>query len=173
MKEPSTNNLFTYNDSTVVMPIHKKTIIRKKNKLASFERRFLSAKTNSSKGVLEVAMIWNNNVMSIKQYQTKPGTVITIGSNPKCNYKVNTNTDSVPLLYCSNNNTWEVVFNTTDEGFILEGEKKFQFKNASSSEFKVPSLGKYLKPGSLSTCITGNTRAKFVFGDVSILVHYV
>lgn len=173
MKEPSTNNLFTYNDSTVVMPIHKKTIIRKKKKPASFERRFLSAKTNSSRGVLEVAMVWNDNVMSIKQYHAKPGTVITIGSNPKCNYKVNTNTDSVPLLYCSDNNTWEVVFNTTDEGFILEGEKKFQFKNASSSEFKVPSLGKDLKPGSLSTCITGNTRAKFVFGNVSILVHYV
>ena len=174
MKESTTNNLFTCSDSTVVMPIHKKTVvIRKKKRPTSFERRFLSAKTNSSKGVLEVAMVWNDNVMSIKQYHAKPGTVITVGSNPKCNYKVNTNTDSIPLLHCSNNNTWEVVFNTTDEGFILEGEKKLQFKNASSSEFKVPSLGKELKPGSLSTCITGNTRAKFVFGDVSILVHYV
>lgn len=173
MKEPATNNLFMCSDSTVVMPINKKTIIRKKKRPASFERRFLSAKTNSSEGVLEVAMVWNDNVMNIKQYHAKPGAVITAGSNPKCNYKVNTNTDSIPLLHCSNNNTWDIVFNTADEGFILEGEKKIQFKDASSAEFKVPSVNKDLKPRSLSTCVTGNTRAKFVFGDVSILVHYV
>ena len=149
------------------------TIIRKKKKRpVSFERRFLSAR-GSGNCSLEIAMLWRGNVISVKQY-TPSDKTITAGVSPDCNYLVDTlnNGEKVAIAYHTGNN-WQIIFNNAYEGFILKGDRKIEFKTGDSVEFTTPAIQTYLRPGSLACDVDGNVRAKFVFGEVSILIRFV
>ena len=148
-------------------------IIKKKKRPVTFERRFLSArgKTNSCK--LEVAMVWRDTVLSIDQFDAKNGNTITVGSEPNCNYKLAVdNASQIAVAQCVGN-TWELLFNNAYDGFVLVGDKKVAFKDASSADFRAPGMSEQVAPGSLACEVNGQTRAKFVFGEVTILVHFV
>ncbi|GEM_PF-6031340 len=149
------------------------TIIKKKKSPVSFERRFLSARGRSDACKLEVAMVWRNTVLSIDQFNAKNGKTITVGSDPKCNYKLAVdNACNIALAECVGN-TWELLFNNAYDGFVLVGDKKTSFKDASSADFLTPASHKQLSPGSLACEVNGQTRAKFVFGEVTILMRFV
>ena len=149
------------------------TVIKKKKRPVSFERRFLSARGKTANCKIEVAMIWRNTVLSIDQYDAKNGNIITAGSDQSCNYKLAIdNTHKIALAQCIGN-TWELLFNNAYDGFVLVGDNKIAFKDASSADFRTPSASVPVAPGSLACEMTGQTRAKFVFGEVSILVHFV
>ena len=155
------------------MPVTK-TIIRKKKRAVSFERRFLSAR-GSGDCKLEIAVIWHNSVMSVKQYNADNDARITIGAGRDCDYHFDTNpsiNNKITIAHCANNQ-WQLLFNNANEGFVLRGDEKIEFKSASNHEFAVPALKEMLQPGSLACPIDGNVRAKYTFGDVSILVRYV
>lgn len=153
----------------------RKTIIRKKKRAVSFERRFLSARGKTNNQCLEVAVVWRDTVLSITQYKAEPGSVITVGSSKDCNYHVETNIKGGEKIHLAQyvNNHWEILFNNAFEGFILQAEKKTEFKSASTAEFAIPNTSSNLMPGSLACAVDGQVRAKFIFGEVSILIHYV
>ena len=149
------------------------TIIRKKKRPVSFERRFLSARGKSANCKLEVAMVWRDTVLSIDQYPASSGTTVTVGSDSTCNYKVVVgNTSKIAVAQCIGGK-WELLFNNAYEGFVLIGNNKIPFASASSADFRTPRSSVPLPPGSLACEVNGETRAKFVFGEVSILVHFV
>ncbi|MBO4351473.1 MAG: AgmX/PglI C-terminal domain-containing protein [Proteobacteria bacterium] len=149
------------------------TIIKKKKRPVTFERRFLSARGRSDACKLEVAMVWRDTVLSIDQFDAKNGRTVTVGSDPKCNYKLAVdNACNIALAECVGN-TWELIFNNAYDGFILVGETKTAFKDASSADFITPASHELLSPGSLACEVNGQTRAKFVFGEVTILVRFV
>ena len=149
------------------------TIIKKKKSPVSFERRFLSAKGKSDACKLEVAMVWRNTVLSIDQFEAKNGRTITVGSDPKCNYKLAVDNDcKIALAECVGN-TWELLFNNAYDGFVLVGDNKTSFKDASSADFITPASHRVLSPGSLACEVNGQTRAKYVFGEVTILMRFV
>ena len=151
-------------------------IIKKKKRLARFERRFLSARGSSANGILEVAVLWRDNVLSIRQFNANSGFAITVGTDAGCTYKVETGVNggrALTLVRCIAGGKWELIFNNAYEGFVLEADKQTAFKVASNAEFRLPSAGISVQSGSLACDITPDTRAKFIFGEVSILVHYV
>lgn len=160
MKEHRFNNPFVdaVNNTPQQIGTPKKTIIYKKKNPVSFERRFLSSYSKSCNGILEVAMVWNDNVMSIKQYKPNNGSNISVGRDNTCSYKVDINNsiENFNLLNCKDN-VWSLNFNKSFTGFIIDGDKKVSFKDLNSASIK----------------IANNTRAKFEFGDVNILVHYI
>ena len=149
------------------------TIIKKKKRPVSFERRFLSAKSKSGRGNLEVAMVWRDTVLSIQAFKPKDK-VVTVGSGKNCNYKVETGNGTSISIAQYVGNHWELLFNNSFDGFVLIGDNKYEFKSGSNAEFTTPkSAGNILAPGSLACELTGVTRAKYVFGEASILVHCV
>ena len=158
--------------NTPVSGPKKKTIIRKKKRPVSFERRFLSA-CGSDAGTLEIAMVWRDTVLSVIQYKPQNNAVITVGSGKKCTYQTEVpGGKDIPIVrYCSDH--WEIMFNLAFDGFVLRGDTKTEFKDASTMEFQVPSVQGNLDPGSLACKVDGSVRAKFQFGEVSILIHYV
>ncbi len=149
------------------------TIIKKKKRPASFERRFLSARGNSNNCVLEVAMIWRDNVLNIQQFKAENGKEISIGQSSNATFHVNAgSTAELAIAHCIGN-SWEILFNNAFDGFVLVGDKKTEFKTASNAEFNVPKSAGHLQPGSLACQVNGDVRAKFIFGEVSILIHFV
>ena len=153
----------------------QRTIIRKKKRAVSFERRFLSARGKSNKCSLEVAMVWRDTVLSITQYKPDSKSEVSVGAGKDCTYHVDTNFNGGAKIHLARfvNNRWEILFNNAFDGFVLCGERKVPFKTASSAEFQIPSTNANLMPGSLACPVDGSVRAKFVFGEVSILIHYV
>ena len=149
------------------------TIIKKKKRPVSFERRFLSAKSKTGRGNLEVAMVWQDTVLSIQAFKPKDK-VVTVGSGKGCNYKVETGNGASISIAQYVGDHWELLFNNSFDGFVLIGDNKYEFKAGSNAEFTTPkSAGNILAPGSLACEVTGMTRAKYVFGEASILVHSV
>lgn len=150
-------------------------IIKKRKKLARFERRFLSARGTTGNSVLEVAVMWRDNVQSIKQYKPQNGFEISVGSEKDNTYPMETGLAEGKhlVLVRYNGNKWELVFNNAYDGFLLIGDNKTLFKDASSAEFNIPSGGTQLQVGSLACDVTNETRAKYIFGEMSVLVHYV
>ncbi len=150
------------------------TIIKKKKRPASFERRFLSARGGGGANILEVAMVWRDNVLSIKQYKAESGKTVTIGIDNTSDYLVDTHTSTpkLTLAQCIGGK-WEIVFNNAFDGFILVGDRKTAFNVASNNEFSTPRSATNLQPGSLACPVSGDTRAKFIFGEVNILIHFV
>ena len=149
-------------------------IIRKKKRLARFERRFLSSCGKSENCVLEVAVMWRDTVLRIDQIEAKAGRTITAGPDTRCDIQVDTgdNNGALTLLRCNSQGRWEFVFHNGLEGFLLLGDKKEAFSTASSANYPM-AYGEGLHCGSLSCPVQGSTRAKFIFGEVSVLVHYV
>ena len=148
------------------------TIIRKKKRAVSFERRFLSAR-GSGNCTLEIAMLWRSNVVSVKSYQPSDK-MVKVGVTKDCNYLVDPQNNGRPITiaYYTGAN-WQILFNNAFEGFILKGDNKIEFKRGNSVDFSTPSIpNQILPPGSLACDVSGDVRAKFVFGDVSILIRY-
>lgn len=149
------------------------TIIKKKKRPVSFERRFLSARSKTGRGNLEVAMVWQDTVLSIQSFKPKDK-VVTVGSGKGCNYKVETGSGASISIAQYVGNHWELLFNNSFDGFVLIGDNKYEFKAGSNAEFTTPKpAGNILAPGSLACELTGVTRAKYIFGEASILVHCV
>ncbi len=145
-------------------------IIKKLKRPVSFERRFLSARGKTGSCVLEIAMIWQDTVLSIQQFKAQDGAQITVGIEDTCNYRVDLSAPSKCILTCDDGQ-WQLIFNNADDGFVLDGDKKTAFNEASNTHFQAPSYG--ATPGSLACPLSPSIRAKFTFGDVHILVHYV
>ncbi len=153
-------------------PPVKRTIIRRKKRAVSFERRFLSAR-GSGNCSLEIAVIWRDNVMSVKQFRADNQARVTIGPDSGCDYVVDTGAaGKITIAHCINNQ-WQILFNNAYDGFVLRGDEKVEFKSASNHEFKVPAINEQLQPGSLACDVTGDVRAKYTFGEVSVLVRYI
>lgn len=133
------------------------TIIKKKKSPVSFERRFLSLCGHGDDCVLEVAMIWRDNVMSIHEYPAKAGFTIKAGEPADCQYHVNLSGSqkSFTLAECNQQGKWKLNHQGMN-GFILHGEEKTSFSDT------VP-----------ETFVSGEVRAKYIFNEVTILVHYV
>jgi len=151
------------------------TIIKKKKRPVSYERRFLSARSSGGAGVVEVAMVWRDTVLNVKSFRIKNGKTVSVGGDKSCDFKVNPEVcgkPKIPILVCSNGK-WELMFNNAYEGFILVGDKKTEFKAASNATFPISNAGGQLGAGSMGHEMDGQTRAKFVFGEVTILVHSV
>jgi len=156
-------------------PVVRKKIVRKIKRESSFERRFLSSRGKSDKLCLEVAVVWRDTVLSINQYKPSPATEISVGPGKDATYHVETNFNGGQKIHLAQyvDNHWEILFNNAFEGFVLQGEKKTEFSTASTAEFSVPNTKANLMPGSLACKLDGSVRAKYVFGEVAILVHYV
>ena len=153
-------------------PAARRKIVRRKKREASFERRFLSAR-GSGRCMLEIAMVWRGTVMSVKQFRADAGTRITAGSEAGCDYLVETGAAGIVTLATCGESGWQILFNNAFDGFVLRGDTRTEFSAASSADFVVPQLDAQIRPGTLACELTGDVRAKYVFGDVSILVHYV
>lgn len=152
-------------------PPVKHTIIRRKKRAVSFERRFLSAR-GSCNCTLEIAVIWRDTVMSVRQFRIDNQSRITVGPDAGCDYVLDTGAGKITIAHCINNQ-WQLLFNNAYDGFVLRGDEKIEFRSASNHEFKVPALNEQLQPGSLACDVTGDVRAKYVFGEVSLLVRYI
>ena len=151
----------------------QKNVILKMKKTAGFERRFLSARGKSANLCLEVAFIWHDTVLSIQQFKAGHAE-ISVGSGKDCTYHVDNPTANGKVCLAQYvHNHWEILFNNTFEGFLLKGEKKTEFASASKADFAIPGTNPSLMPDSLACPVDGDVRAKFVFGEVSILIHYV
>lgn len=150
------------------------TIIRKKKRSVSFERRFMSNRGKTNMCVLEVAFVWRDNVISIDQYEAKNDNVVTVGVGKKCSYSIDTGMpmESLVLARCIGTK-WQLCFNTSFKGCIVIGDEKKPFSSCSTSEFSVPTTSSMVPPGSLSCDLTGEIRAKYEFGEAVILVRYV
>ncbi len=153
----------------------QKTIIKKKKRPTSFERRFLSARgtPGAKDGILEVAMVWHDTVMKIDRYEAKQGRCVTVGSFQDCNYIIGSDGYLTSTIAQYTSNGWQLVFNTNNPGFLLVGDEKRPFSGCSSAECGVPVSNRVVEPGALAFPVSGDVRAKFVYGEVSILVHFV
>ena len=162
---------FTAGSSNANAPV---TIIRKKKRGVSFERRFMSNRGKTSSCVLEVAYVWRDNVISIDQYDAKSGNTVSVGIDKKCSYKLNTgmNSQNLVLAECIGSK-WQLCFNTSFKGCIVQGDSKRPFSECSTSEFSVPTTSSMVPPGSLSCEVTGDVRAKYEFGEAVIMIRYV
>ena len=162
---------FTAGSSNANAPV---TIIRKKKRGVSFERRFMSNRGKTSSCVLEVAYVWRDNVISIDQYDAKSGNTVSVGIDKKCSYKLNTgmNSQNLVLAKCIGSK-WQLCFNTSFKGCIVQGDSKRPFSECSTSEFSVPTTSSMVPPGSLSCEVTGDVRAKYEFGEAVIMIRYV
>lgn len=154
-------------------------VIRKKKKEVSYERRFLSQRAKGEKGILEVAQLWRGDVISVDQYKAKAGNQISMGVSPKCNYRLDDKRIGTErtFLYCKDDGRWEMLFTQNMDGFVLVdpkyyGKERIPFKEASGAAFTVPTLPGIVDPGTKAIEISGETRAKFEFGEVTILVHF-
>lgn len=154
-------------------------VIRKKKKEVSYERRFLSQRAKGENGILEVAQLWRGDVIRVDQYKAKAGTTITMGVGAKCNYRLDDKRvgNERAFLYCKSDGHWEMLFTQSMDGFVLGdpkyfGKERIPFKEAAGAAFAVPSLPGMVEPGTKAIEISGETRAKFEFGEVSILVHF-
>ena len=151
----------------------RNNVICEMEKTAGFERRFLSARGKSANLCLEVAVIWRDTVLSIQQFKAGHAE-ISVGSDKNCTYHVDNHTANGKVCLAQYvNNHWEILFNHAFEGFILKGGKKTEFASANKADFAIPSSNSSLMPDSLACTVDGDVRAKFVFGEVSILIHYV
>ncbi|MBQ9396709.1 MAG: AgmX/PglI C-terminal domain-containing protein [Proteobacteria bacterium] len=151
------------------------TIIKKKKRPVSYERRFLSARSTKGAGTVEVAMVWRDTVLSVKSFPVSDGKSVSVGANSDCEFRVNAEVCGSPkitFLICSQGK-WELMFNNSYEGFVLVGDQKTEFSAASNAVFPISRAGGQLGVGSMGHEMDGQTRAKFVFGEVSILVHSV
>lgn len=162
---------FTAGSSNANAPV---TIIRKKKRGVSFERRFMSNRGKSNSCVLEVAFVWRDNVISIDQYEAKNGNTVSVGTDKKCSYQLNTgmNSQNLVLAKCIGSK-WQLCFNTSFKGCIVQGDSKRPFSECSTSEFSVPTTSSMVPPGSLSCEVTGDVRAKYEFGEAVIMIRYV
>lgn len=162
---------FTAGSSNANAPV---TIIRKKKRGVSFERRFMSNRGKTSSCVLEVAYVWRDNVISIDQYDAKSGNTVSVGIDKKCSYKLNTGMSSQNLVLAKCiGSKWQLCFNTSFKGCIVQGDSKRPFSECSTSEFSVPTTSSMVPPGSLSCEVTGDVRAKYEFGEAVIMIRYV
>ena len=155
----------------------KQIIQRKKKRQTSFERRFLSARGQGYGCILEVAEVWNGQAMSVKSFKPSNHATVTIGSDKKCDFKSGLgglkSNEKFPLLIC-NGQTWQILFDGTQDGFILDGDSQIFFNEASNVQFK-PSQ---IVPNKLTCDVHGDIRAKFRFSyngedEHCFLVRYV
>lgn len=160
----------------------QKKIIRKKRPV-SFERRFLSEKSPDGVGSLEVAMIWRDEVQSVRTYKNKPGNRVRIGSRNVGKDHVDFGIEdprlggeTVLLVYDKNQWFLHVAENFT--GFVVVdpqqfGKEKMDLKECAGS-FGPASLNGKTLSDRIAIPIDGKTRAKLTFcnnNDVAILVH--
>ncbi len=133
-------------------------IIKKKKAPVSFERRFLSAYAKSDDCILEIAMIWHGNVMNIQQYPFKSNLEIAVGETNDCQYRVNPDhaQKRIVIAKCDEMKQWTLLQQPAQEGFLVMGDRVCPFQSA---------------PASIE--LSNTIRAKYIFGDVAILVHYV
>ena len=146
-----------------------RVIIRKKKSPASFERRFLYARSkNGGNAQLEIAMIWRGNVVDVRKFGLKDAATITLGSDKSCAFNINTG-DKLPITIAScDNGLWSLMFKPSMEGFLLLGDDKVDFKSKDNNR-----LFKIENSDFIRCIVDGNTRAKYIFGEVTLLVHYV
>ena len=151
----------------------QRIIIRKKKSPVSFERRFLSARSkNGGNAQLEIAMIWRGNVVDVRKFGLKDVTSIMLGSDKSCTFNVETGMAAPVTIAHRTGDQWSLLFDNSFGGFILQGDKKTEFKTASTGNFE-PAVVPGSLAGALSCKVQGDTRAKYVFGEVTVLVHYV
>lgn len=160
----------------------QKKIIRKKRPV-SFERRFLSEKSPDGVGNLEVAMIWRDEVQSVRTYKNKPGNRVRIGSRNVGKDRVDFGIEDPrlggeTLLLVYEKNQWFLHVSENFTGFLVVdpqqfGKEKMEIKECSGS-FGPASLNGRTLSDKIAVPIDGKTRAKLTFcnnNDVSILIH--
>lgn len=147
-------------------PVGPTTIIRKKKRPVSFERRFLSARGRTDHCTLEVASVWQDTVLRLDKFDNKQDCPILVGPEKNSYGKRNKNVSFIlptkdgsihqVAQYNGTKKKWEIFFGADDEGFLVVGDNKVPFSSASSPY-----------------TVEGDVRAKFVFGEASILIRYV
>lgn len=147
-------------------PVGPTTIIRKKKRPVSFERRFLSARGKSEHCTLEAASVWQDTVLRIDKFANKGSHPILVGPeknsygkrNKKLSFILPTNNGTVHKIaqYNESRKKWEIFFGADDDGFLVVGDNKVPFSSASSPY-----------------TVEGDVRAKFIFGEASVLIRYV
>ena len=160
----------------------QKQIIRKKRPV-SFERRFLSEKSPDGNGSLEVAMLWRDEVQSVRTYKSKPGNRVRIGSRNVGKDRVDFGIEDPRLggetvLLVYDKNQWFLHIPENYTGFLVVdpqqfGKEKMDLKECTGS-FGPASLNGKTLPDRIAVPIDGKTRAKLTFcnnNDVSILIH--
>jgi len=156
-----------------------KKIIRKKAPV-SFERRFLSEKSPSGTGKLEVAMLWHGDVVNLQSFNDNKNCNITIGSRTAGKDKVTFGIEdsrigsSKTLLQCINHK-WYLNFERDYDGFLVVdfdrfGTEKVMFADCAPND-KTGIRIAANNNNALSIQIDGMTRAAVKFGDVLFLVH--
>ena len=157
-------------------PVVKKVIRR--SRPASFERQFLSEKCPEGNGVVEVAVLWRGNVISMNSF-TSINDVVTIGRGNGSKNKVNIGVEddrvgSRKTLLSSYEGRWYLHFERSYEGFLIVDPAKFGVEKVMFSECGPGSLsGIRAVPNhgeTLSVAIDGMTRAAIRFGEMLILV---
>ena len=152
------------------------TIIRKKKRNVSFERRFLSNRGKTNDCLLEVALVWQGNVLRLDQFEAKKNASVTVGLKDS-DYVIDLPGGIQKCAIAQYDGTrWNLCFNTSFKGFLLMGDDKRPFESCSTSEFKeMPRDSQKtgaVPPGMLVCPVDGSVRAKYEFGDASILVRY-
>jgi len=153
-----------------------KKIIRKKRPV-SYERRFLSEKCPGGNGTLEVALIWKENVLSLKQFKNKSGATVTVGSRTSGRDQVDFGIMDPRLggskaVLAYNGSNWMVSISPDYDGFVVVDPKKFGQEKVMLKDLKPDtSVGVLNNAGTLQMAIDGMTRAKIQFGDAALLIH--
>ena len=156
-------------------PVPKK-IIRKKRPV-SFERRFLSEKCPNGNGIIEVALVWKGNVLSLRQFKTKPKAKVTAGARTAGKGRVDFGImdqrlgGAKTILSC-NGSKWMVCIDANFDGFVVVDPKLFGQEKIMLKDLKPNSAhGVLNNAGVLQMEIDGMTRVKLEFGEAAILIH--
>ena len=162
------------------------TRVRRKSSTREFERRFLSEKYRGGAGTLEVAMIWENRILSVDQFDKDTPVTIGEGESAVGEGVLLKRGDLTYLIEHSalgkrhelftpqsdgQNLRWTLNVTREMEVTILvdpavDGLTQLNFDAALS-------LGLLKQTGDVySLTIDGGTRARIKIGDVTILAHY-
>ena len=158
-------------------------IIRRKKKGVSFERRFLSERCPKGEGSLEIAHMWRDEVIKIRQFASRNDSLVTLGAETGkkgADFVVEDQRlgGRTPILQ-RKGDTWQLLFTNEFDGFLLvdpskySGVERIAFKDCTPGQFPPASVSGSVKSGWMSVDIDGETRAKLIFGEVAILVHCV
>lgn len=158
-------------------PVMTETKIVRKRRPASFERQFLSEKCPEGNGVLEVAVLWRGNVMSVNSF-TSINDVVTIGQGRR-EQKTNIGVEDERVggrktLISSYDGRWYLHFERDYDGFLIVDPAKFGVEKVMFSDCRAGSLSGIREVGgsaeTLAVAIDGMTRAAIRFGEQLILV---
>lgn len=142
------------------------------NNIEQFQRRFLRECHRNGQGALEVAVIWKGRLMQVDQYRKTQA--ISIGCSNDCTYAVENDTvgERFLMLDTTADGRWVLRLGTSWTGLVLIDPPPQAKRQYQISEL-IPAGLATSESQAVRLEMTGGTRAKLTFGDLTILIHQV